>query len=407
MNQRTASSQSESATAVEKTIDGATLPVTAQDAQNRFVYANDSYLDLCGFEWEEIIGQPGTMMQHPALPKRVREDIASSVAAGLPWTGVVRNLRKDGGYYWARACLAPMFRHDKVTGTLVVRRTPSREQILQADAAYQRMNEGAGDVDIRRGRIVRTLWPARLWNQLVSSLNAKVGLGIFAADALLVAAAWAADAVEPGMVLPSIAALALVSVAASLWVDRTFVAPLRRLLHAANRMAGGDLSVELESQGLDEFSLMATALNQSRLTLRATVGDIRTAMTRFDAAAQTVLRGSHDLSARTESQAANLEQTAAALHVLAGTVKGNADAATQVQSIARQSLQVANEGSTQMTGLTTQMARISQSAKETEELIGAIREIARKTNILALNAAVEAARAGAQGAGFSVVAAEV
>ena len=113
---------------------------------------------------------------------------------------------------------------------------------------------------------------------------------------------------------------------------------------------------------------------------------------------------SSDLSAASTESAASLEETVASLEELSSMIKLNAENAKAASELSLVSQSAAEEGSREITSLTTSMEEIVKSSKKIEEIIAVIDDIAFQTNLLALNAAVEAARAGEQGKGFSVVA---
>ena len=148
-------------------------------------------------------------------------------------------------------------------------------------------------------------------------------------------------------------------------------------------------------------------VRQLNINLKAVIGDVRSNVESMVIATQEIAAGNLDLSSRTESQAASLEQTAASMEEFASTIEANADSVTQAEKLVLATATDLNRGSAAVANVGTTMHAISASAKKIVDIIGLIDGIAFQTNILALNAAVEAARAGEQGRGFAVVATEV
>ena len=174
----------------------------------------------------------------------------------------------------------------------------------------------------------------------------------------------------------------------------------------AQRIAEGDLTVEVETRAGDRSSLLA-AMKGMRESLAGIVTEVRTGTDTIASASQQIATGTADLSSRTEEQAGSLEETASSMEELTSTVKQNADNARQANQLAVTASEVAIQGGSVVSEVVQTMGSINESAKKIVDIIGVIDGIAFQTNILALNAAVEAARAGEQGRGFAVVASEV
>lgn len=190
-------------------------------------------------------------------------------------------------------------------------------------------------------------------------------------------------------------------IVSSVWKDLgEEPATLRDLVE---RIAAGDLTVDIASEGQSLRAALATMCDR----LRSTVSGIRMGADAISSAAGEISAGNHDLSARTEQTSSSLQQTASAMEEMTATVQHTASGARQASELAFKARESASRGGDIVGGVVNNMGEISAASKRIGEIIGVIDGIAFQTNILALNAAVEAARAGEQGRGFAVVASEV
>ena len=383
---------------------GITLMSTT-DAQSHVTYANAAFIAVSGYERDELLGQPHNIVRHPDMPREAFADMWATLQGGQSWTALVKNRRKNGDHYWVRANATPVRRDGRLVGYMSVRTKPSRDEVAAAEALYRSFREGrAGSRAFHKGLIVRTGWmcwastlqrmPAR-WRAR-SGVLAIVGAGCAAAWAMTGAAAW-----------PVTAALVAAGALGAWWLEQQLTRPLQQLLAQAQGVAAGQATEVPPLNRVDEIGLLARAVNQAGLNLRALLDDVSQQVEGVSSGSTQIAQGNADLSARTEQSAASLEQTAASMAQMTSTVGNNAQRTREAEQLARAASAAATTGSQAVGRVGETMQQIEAGSRRIADIIGLIDGIAFQTNILALNAAVEAARAGEQGRGFAVVASEV
>jgi PAS domain S-box-containing protein len=74
--------------------------VSETDAKGKITYANDYFQEVSGYTLDELIGKPHSIVRHPDMPKVVFKLLWETIGAGKNINAVVKNLAKDGRYYW-------------------------------------------------------------------------------------------------------------------------------------------------------------------------------------------------------------------------------------------------------------------------------------------------------------------
>ena len=193
----------------------------------------------------------------------------------------------------------------------------------------------------------------------------------------------------------------IVAIAAVMLLTKLIARPLADLTtNVANRLAIGDLTMEIEVKGKDETGQLLAAMKNMVEKLRGVVTDVRTVSDNVAAGSQELSSGAQQISEGATEQAASIEETSSSMEEMTSNIKQNSDNAQQTEKIANKSASDAKESGQAVAETVSAMKQIASK-------ISIIEEIARQTNLLALNAAIEAARAGEHGKGFAVVASEV
>ena len=113
--------------------------VSDTDLKGIITYSNRKYCEIAGYHKSELVGKNHNIVRHPDMPKAAFKDLWETLQKGESWTGTVKNLRKDGRYYWVYSYIAPIFREGEITGYSAARKPATPLEIEDAEMIYKKL----------------------------------------------------------------------------------------------------------------------------------------------------------------------------------------------------------------------------------------------------------------------------
>ncbi|WP_315719179.1 MULTISPECIES: methyl-accepting chemotaxis protein [unclassified Bradyrhizobium] len=430
-------------TNVEYPITDDTLIVSKTDAKGKLTFFNQDFVDAAGFTEAELMGQPHNIVRHPDMPPEAFDNLWTTLKAGRPWVGAVKNRRKNGDYYWVLATASPIRKDGQVVGYTSVRTKLPSDQRAEAEQVYAAIREKKphgykiDDGIVRRRSVFDhlTMFTGTIASRLRTLLGLQtlflIVLGVMSFGGGGLAGMTGAGIAAAGVLLCGLVGLRTMQV---------IVGPLDHVNETMESITQGKLDTRMRIERDDEIGRALRNLQTVQTMVRFNARELmeqekRAAVSRkqemsrladsFESAVGNIVETVSSASSELENSANSLSGTATRGQELSTTVAAaSEEASANVQAVAsateeltssvreisrqvQESARIASDAVEQARRTNDRVGELSKAATRIGDVVELINTIAGQTNLLALNATIEAARAGEAGRGFAVVASEV
>ncbi len=176
--------------------------------------------------------------------------------------------------------------------------------------------------------------------------------------------------------------------------------PILQAAHKAQVIAGGDLSQTINIKRNDEIGIFIDSFNSMVAKLQTIILSIKQGAQNLNHKSDDIFQNVEKIAQGSNEQAVTTEEISASMEEILATISSNSEKAELTESISSKSAKELEESY-------NVIKRSIDLVQEISTKITVISEIANKTDILSINASIEAARSGAAGSGFAVVAQEI
>ncbi|EHI1798807.1 TPA: PAS domain-containing protein [Salmonella enterica subsp. enterica] len=316
-------------------LDDDTTLMSTTDLESYITHANDTFVQVSGYQLNELLAQPHNLVRHPDMPKAAFADMWYTLKQGEPWSGIVKNRRKNGDHYWVRANAVPMIREGRVTGYMSIRTRATDDEIAAVEPLYQALNEGRCSKRIHKGLVVRQGLLGKLPAMPVRWRVRSI-MGLMAV--MLALALFGTDASWQALLLGALAMLAGTAL-----FEWQIVRPIENVATQALKVATGERNSVQHLNRSDELGLTLRAVGQLGLMCRWLINDVSSQVSSVRNGSERLAKGNNDLNEHTRQTVENVQETVTTMNQMAESVKLNSETASAADKLSMAASSAAND----------------------------------------------------------------
>ena len=129
---------------IETAVPEGELIISRTDLNGNITYANEAFCEISGYALEELLGKSHNIVRHPDMPSPIFKDLWKTLDQKKQWKGIVKNLRKDKGFYWLEAIISGVYKNGELIEYKSLRTPISYSDKLENQRLYDRMRVESG-----------------------------------------------------------------------------------------------------------------------------------------------------------------------------------------------------------------------------------------------------------------------
>jgi PAS domain S-box-containing protein len=115
------------------------ISISSTNVKGIITYVNKNFCEMSRYEKHELLGKSHNVIRHPDMPREIFREMWECIDSGKDWVGIIKNLRKDGKYYWAHSHVIPIIENSFIVGYSSLRKPVLRNELDEVIVRYNKL----------------------------------------------------------------------------------------------------------------------------------------------------------------------------------------------------------------------------------------------------------------------------